>query len=279
MKKIIASLLAVGIATGGAALLVFKPDLTFEAVNTVQNIIPRSSELDRAEVATRKVEVGQLRELGVEVNDCLLLVNTSHLLPDDFTPELVTFKDVPFERHTARGYAELSDAVSEKFGDKLYVSSTYRTAAEQEEILAEQGGETAQQVGASEHQTGLAIDVYVPYFAGEAFIKCEAGRWVNENCTDYGFIVRYPAGMSGVTGISYEPWHLRYVGAPHAEIITENRLALEDYAAFLGEGFREYDGWLVSHQFGGDGVEIPESFTECSVSADGEGGWFVTAKQ
>ena len=69
--------------------------------------------------------------------------------------------------------------------------------------------------GFSEHQTGLAVDV------GMANATCEvdqcfgatpAGKWVAANGYKYGFIVRYPQGLSDITGYEYEPWHLRYVG-------------------------------------------------------------------
>ena len=69
--------------------------------------------------------------------------------------------------------------------------------------------------GFSEHQTGLAMDI------GNAsgvcalqacFATTPAGKWAAANAATYGFIIRYPAGAEAVTGYTYEPWHLRYVG-------------------------------------------------------------------
>ena len=277
IKKIIAFLLAAALIAGGTILLVKRPDIRYRAVSAVHDMVVQRRNPEKAEIATKRVGIDDIEKYGAERNDCLMLVNGSHLLSEHYEPELSTYHDVLFETNTAEAYPRLANEVEQRFGEKLYVSSTYRTAEEQWEIYDEQGGDTAQIPGASEHQTGLAVDVYVPYYSGDSFIKCRAGRWVDDNCQDYGFIVRYPAGASRITGISYEPWHLRYVGLPHSEIIAENRLTLEEYADFLGEGYVQYDGYYVSHQPAGDEIDLPASFAECTVSPDGEGGWFVTA--
>ena len=47
----------------------------------------------------------------------------------------------------------------------------------------------------------------------------------------YGFIIRYPKDKENITGYSYEPWHLRYVGQNAAKYIKKNNLTLEEYYA------------------------------------------------
>lgn len=79
--------------------------------------------------------------------------------------------------------------------------STYRTSAEQEKLY-EDDSAVANKPYASEHQTGLAADVYVRYFAGEGFLKSKAGRYVNLNCYKYGFIIRYDFGKTDSTKCS-----------------------------------------------------------------------------
>ena len=54
-------------------------------------------------------------------------------------------------------------------------------------------------------------------------------QWLMANCTNYGFILRFPDGKSDITGIIYEPWHYRYVGKEMAKKITESGLCLEEY--------------------------------------------------
>ncbi|HWQ78566.1 MAG TPA: D-alanyl-D-alanine carboxypeptidase family protein, partial [Anaerovoracaceae bacterium] len=56
---------------------------------------------------------------------------------------------------------------------------------------------------------------------------------LREFSVQYGFIERYPAGRERVTHIAHEPWHFRYVGYPHSELMTEKALTLEEYTDYL----------------------------------------------
>lgn len=82
-----------------------------------------------------------------------------------------------------------------------------------------QGDALSARPGHSEHQTGLAADV-VSCAGGcgsiDSFGGTDAGAWVAQNGWQYGFIVRYVAGQTEVTGYDPEPWHLRYIGVPLA---------------------------------------------------------------
>lgn len=89
----------------------------------------------------------------------------------------------------------------------------------------------------SEHQTGLAIDLaksgpeidfICPDFPYEGI--CQKFR---EKMADFGFIERYPQEKQEVTGIGAEPWHFRYVGAPHARLMQEMGMVLEEYVEWL----------------------------------------------
>ena len=80
--------------------------------------------------------------------------------------------------------------------------------------------------GHSEHQTGLAFDV------GELsnnYGETKSGIWLKENCYKYGFIIRYLKGKESITGYSYEPWHIRYVGVEVATEIMQKNITLEEY--------------------------------------------------
>lgn len=61
----------------------------------------------------------------------------------------------------------------------------------------------------------------------------DAEAWIVENCTKYGFIVRYPKGKEASTGQNYCPWHLRYVGKVHSNIMNENNFCLEEYLNWI----------------------------------------------
>ncbi|PHV71882.1 hypothetical protein CS063_03165 [Sporanaerobium hydrogeniformans] len=87
------------------------------------------------------------------------------------------------------------------------------------------------QAGKSEHQTGLAIDVSaksVGYDLTTRFGMTQEGKWLAQNAYRYGFIIRYPKGKEQITGYSYEPWHIRYVGTELAEHIYKTGLTLEE---------------------------------------------------
>ncbi len=85
----------------------------------------------------------------------------------------------------------------------------------------------------SEHQTGLAADVSFPA-QGCAVMTCfggtKAGKWLTDNSWKFGFIVRYQQGAEAITGYSYEPWHLRYVGLEVARLYSSSGMkTLEEF--------------------------------------------------
>ncbi len=76
--------------------------------------------------------------------------------------------------------------------------------------------------GHSEHQLGLAMDIMGDQpesncSLGAAFSVTEAGKWIQENAYEYGFILRYQEGIEHITGYSAEEWHWRYVGSDVAK--------------------------------------------------------------
>ena len=89
--------------------------------------------------------------------------------------------------------------------------------------------------GTSEHQSGLALDVSCPSIhmeLSERFSATGEGRWLKKNAPLYGFILRYPKSKEEITGIPYEPWHIRYVTKPLASWLTITNLTLEEYHCF-----------------------------------------------
>ena len=227
----------------------------------------------------RSYSLDELKKDGrVSFDKSLLLVNTEHTLPDGFDPGVVEYKDttVFMSPCMTDAYASLSAAVKEKTGNKLYVSSDFRTAEEQQ-ALYDEDPLTATLPGASEHQTGLALDVYVAYYAGDGFVKSPSGRFVNSHAHEYGFIIRYPSYGEDVTKIRFEPWHIRYVGHPHSDVIYNNHTTLEEYIEGLEIGeWYEIDDYLVSRQIAGDSLVLPENFNSCIISPDNTGCYIVT---
>jgi len=85
--------------------------------------------------------------------------------------------------------------------------------------------------GYSEHQTGLAIDIYNGKYNYKNFGKTKEYLWMQKNAYKYGFILRFPENKEKETGYKYESWHYRYVGKTLAKEIYINDLTLEEYHA------------------------------------------------
>lgn len=229
---------------------------------------------------TSEIEIDKLLEKeNTYFDQSMLLINKENHINDSFSPDIQVYKDsgVQMNKCVISAYENISDAVFEKFGEKLYISSSYRT--EEEQAVLEKSNKYATEKGASEHEAGLALDVYVNYHAGKGFLKSESGIYVNEHCFEYGFIIRYPYYGEKTTEIPYEPWHIRYVGFPHAEIIYKNRLTLEEYISSLEYGkFYEYGDYIVTRQKG-DSPKVPDSYGFVTVSQDNQNGYIYTFKK
>ena len=276
--------LALAVVFCGSTLLVhfysYRVFLFFENNGIFKNEIEMSSIGDGGFVT---YTLSDLENDGrVTFDQSLMLINAEYMLSDSFAPQVSEYKDTTVYMNDCMisSYADLSAAVTEKTGKKLYVSSDLRDRAEQESLYLEMP-DTATLPGASEHQSGLALDVYVAGYAGDSFIKSRAGRFINSECWRYGFIIRYPSFAEDVTNIRFEPWHVRYVGHPHSDIIYNNHLSLEEYILSMDmEVWYEVEGYLISRQRA-DGrgmLTLPREFTSCVISPDNTGCYIVTVR-
>ncbi len=170
----------------------------------------------------------------------IILVNKDHPLEDTYQPDLVKLRD----------YDSLLSMLQdgEKEGLKFWVASGYRSMERQRELLdediealmkkgsspSEAYEEVVQEtmpVGCSEHATGLAVDIVAKDYQilDEKQAHTEEIRWLQNHCSRYGFILRYPEDKEDITKVSYESWHFRYVGEKAAEEIMEKGITLEEY--------------------------------------------------
>lgn len=176
-----------------------------------------------------------------EPRGAVLLVNGDHPLPAGFAvPDLVPLvnkvpvadKQVRIAAKVERPLRRLFAAARKAGHTRLYVASGYRTAEEQQQLWDAAADKSfVQRPDHSEHQTGLAVDLADLKVGQGKFGLSKAGRWLARNAWRYGFILRYPAGKEQVTGISYEPWHYRYVGTAVAKACHQGHLVLEEYVA------------------------------------------------
>lgn len=110
------------------------------------------------------------------------------------------------------------------FDDRVYTFRKENNMSREQAIAAAK--RYVAEPGASEHHTGLAFDITVP---GESFRLTPQSQWLSEHCWDYGFVIRYTEAKEAITGIAAEPWHIRYVGLPHSQIMREHDWCLEEY--------------------------------------------------
>ncbi len=177
----------------------------------------------------------------------LVLVNKLHTVSSSYEPtdmvavdgSLSTNQGLYFKKEAYDAYLKmLADAKSQ--GIEFCICSTYRSYYTQEAIyngyVSRNGAEYANTIsaypGRSEHHTGWAVDITsasMGYDLKQNFIEYPEGIWINNHCSEYGFIIRYPKDKTNITGYSYEPWHLRYVGVDVAKEITAKGLTLEEY--------------------------------------------------
>ena len=71
--------------------------------------------------------------------------------------------------------------------------------------------------GHSEHHTGYAIDISTPSIGDALLTEFEntaAFRWLSRNAASYHFEMSF--GRNNPMGVSYEPWHYRFVGDRHS---------------------------------------------------------------
>ena len=179
-------------------------------------------------------------------SDLLTLVKKGFYLPEDYEPELVD-PEIPVapDCQNPKMTKETSDALTKMYkaakqeGLELVVNSAYRSYQTQVETMADfvaryntqYANEYVAQPGASEHQTGLGVDLTsqsVVEGKRITFGDTEEYRWVIKNCARFGFIIRFEDGTDSITGIAHEPWHLRYVGEDVAKEIQKNGWTFEE---------------------------------------------------
>jgi zinc D-Ala-D-Ala carboxypeptidase len=125
-------------------------------------------------------------------------------------------------RATALPRFQSMTADAKATGVNLTTISAFQSVSDQERIFFEvqrkQVPEKSSEVGAppsyNEHHTGYAVDL------GDAsntatnlkteFDTTTAFKWLKANAARYNFEMSFPKG--NLQGVSYEPWHWRYVG-------------------------------------------------------------------
>ena len=175
----------------------------------------------------------------------LVLINRDNKLAE-LNPQLVDVEEIKVDSRIAEQTKQFLAAARAIAPEESLISG-YRSVEEQTELYnervaqleatglsheeAERQAQAQVQVsGASEHQTGLAIDMSAPNGQSE-----EVAQQIIALAPQYGFVLRYPEGKNAITGVDYENWHFRYVGVENAQYMAKHQLVLEEYIQKLKE--------------------------------------------
>ena len=227
----------------------------------------------------------------------LVLVNAAHPLADGPAPQLAPPDALHPEILMERQAAQLLTACVQAAGGwtAIVPVSGWRSLAEQRFIWADtwdkEGEEFTRKYVAlprcSEHQTGLAIDLgenaeHIDFIRPHFPESGPCGQF-RRLAADYGFVQRYRREKETITGIAEEPWHFRYVGAPHARLMEDHGLCLEEYGDFLRAGPRPFRlpgggrGTVSYLPCSQEAVELPlPAGARLHVSGHNDGGWILT---
>lgn len=191
-------------------------------------------------------DIKSIKETDLSKGD-LILVNKFNYLKEDYSPEEITSIDLKYSyknnqvsKRCNDAYLEMAKQAKEE-GIQLMANSTYRTYKKQDDIYKDfyyskgisYADQYAARAGYSEHQTGLAIDIFTPnYSTTSTFENSEAYTWLINNAHKFGFILRYPKGKENLTGYAYESWHYRYLGVDIATKVYESGLTYDEYYAY-----------------------------------------------
>lgn len=238
----------------------------------------------------------------------LVLVNNDHRFDPDSVTDLISVYQNKTEHYEAKDWVlsvqpRLLQALNEWLEagyeknefDSVNVVAGYRSYQTQQELfdnaVANRGEEYAKQYinqpGASEHHTGLAVDLSVIDRSGgttDDFVGAGKQTWLREHAWEFGLILRYPPEKVDITGIDFESWHYRYVGLPHSQIITENGLCLEEYIDLLRE--HPFDGEHLTgtcqgkpydiYYCPGTRIILPDDENSYTISGNNVDGYIIT---
>ncbi len=146
----------------------------------------------------------------------------------------------------------------------------------------------------AENRTGYGVDLQVVTDQNEylAFGNHGDFQWIYKNAADYGFVQRFPADKEKATGFDEVAAHFRFVGVPHAQLMQQKNLVLEEYLELvrkhsLSAPLKHTSGgqtWQIYYvQLDKDAdktfLPLPGKDAKYEVSGDHTGGFIVTVQQ
>lgn len=176
-------------------------------------------------------------ENGIHYSKGVMVVNKKYPLPDTYAP-----KENPEAKNSVLKLIlkmqELNYPVSSKyvgFVDFETQKQLYKEVYDKEGLAKAE--EKVLRAGHSEHQTGLAFTILNK--SNQNLNDEKALAWLKDNAHLYGFIIRYPKDKEAITGVSYRPYELRYLGEVLAKEVYESKLSFEEFFHVEGGNYSE----------------------------------------
>lgn len=221
--------------------------------NTINTTAENAAQEDTKNSKSSAKKIAKAKKIYKRNKKILVLVNADHALDESYQANLQ-----PICKGRLSASACLYDSLVQMFADaaeegfSYWIASAWRSREKQQKLIDEDVRSAMQRglsyedalaetyketmpAGHSEHETGLALDILCSGNMNmDASQAEEPGNiWLRENCFRYGFIFRYPKEKEEITGVNYEPWHLRYVGKEAAAFLKKHDLTLEEYWQLL----------------------------------------------
>ena len=232
------------------------PELPAESIAQAASTLPDTPVQQPAENGAQQSVLTAAQAQALLDDPRMILVNRAHPITEDYPVETkecgsATAINKTLQTEAANAFLSMQAAAAKdgvdvrmqsgyrsvSYQKKLYNDKTqyYRNKGLSEAAAREKAAAIVNPPGCSEHNCGLAADLNSPEHTtlDTGFADTAAFRWLCENAEQYGFILRYTKEAESVTGITYEPWHWRYVGPENAALLNQSGLCLEDAVAVL----------------------------------------------
>jgi zinc D-Ala-D-Ala carboxypeptidase len=207
------------IAAGGVLLAAI-------ALGTIFLLRPKAQPVAQPPIATATPSSAPSSPIASPLNnspDQLLGHLTYKEAPLDELDAITPDGQIKLRLAAAQSYQKMA-AAAESNGVKLVPISGFRSKADQNNLFFRVKEERNQDVskraevsappGHSEHHTGYATDIgdanYPEANLNQSFENTPAFQWLSSHAAQYSFELSFTKGNA--QGVSYEPWHWRFVG-------------------------------------------------------------------
>jgi D-alanyl-D-alanine carboxypeptidase len=203
------------------------------ATSSVLSAIQASEQTDEA-VLSDFATTDPTQVTTINCTDCTLAaVDKQHSLPSDYAPNVVSTNLPGGGQLTPQATSALQaffDAAQQEAGLSMEIMSAYRSYQTQastfeswvQSEIAQGYGRTEAEArantysarpGQSEHQLGTTVDLKCAGCASfDAAQNSAVYDYIAQNAHRFGYVISYPQGQDALTGYTYEPWHIRWIG-------------------------------------------------------------------